>query len=321
MRQMLLATAIALSSVSSVTVAASEYEIKYGGFMYLDYYYSKDFLREDTHGNSNFGVTKAAFLTKVNRGHLAGKFLLGGSKLAKPNADTFGIKVAVLEINDLLDSMMSISIGAQPFLFGLKPNGYAGDRSIRHGLEFSEYVKGGLSGQAGPSLFVNLKPNEMIAIRLGAFDHEPVEKQLKASGLHKNLLAKVEFATGAIRVAAGYEHLFLPLADKSKGIIQAGVSYDTDVFDISLEYFNIHKDISGTEDNESLLVAELTVKAFGDTGLYVDYATALKGKTTTIRGGVTHMLASGLSAQLEYGRDKADSASGNGYAARLRYAL
>ena len=92
--------------------------------------------------------------------------------------------------------------------------------------------------------------------------------------------------------------------DSSETIVDAGIGFGNEFFDISAEYIKIDQDIiGGIMDDESYLVAELTVTPVENVSLYADYGKADEADIETVRVGVSWDKESWLNFKLEVSQD------------------
>lgn len=238
-----------------------------------------------------------------------------------------GIKDTFIEVASINNTKFGMSIGAQPLLFGLKANGYPGDRTITPSLEFmsifGQVGAGGtiasrsfaVSQQAGPSVKFTYNLDQKNRVVFGAFDTAERTSAARNSGssVHQNLALyyKAEdFLGTAVQFFAGAMTRYIGKAvdgttdiGVSRPIYDLGAGYSFGPFDLSLEAISVHKDFAGTTDDEMLLIAETEFHFDERNSVYLDYGSAQKLEIKTLRAGVKHQIDKPLLFQAEFSQD------------------
>ncbi|OYZ22957.1 MAG: hypothetical protein B7Y39_06815 [Bdellovibrio sp. 28-41-41] len=154
----------------------------------------------DRIGLAQFAVGVAA--TVQDNYKFVGLFAADVLSDGKGDGASVGIKDTFVEIEKIGASDFGISVGAQPFLFGLKSNGYPGDHTIQPSIEYmklfgptsdpSAPTRDGrsfaVSQQAGPSAKLTYSLNKDQIFVLGVFDtSENAPAMNRGSAVHENI--------------------------------------------------------------------------------------------------------------------------------------
>jgi hypothetical protein len=293
----------------------SKPSITFGGFVRGDYGSGDRY--PDSRGEDQLGVSKAAFAVTAQHEDIKGVFVVGTERLTDGGASNDGdvdIKDAFIVIGGDKPQGFSFSIGAQALLFGLKPNGYPGDRSLQPSIEFGGAGAFAVSNQAGPSVIGNYRFGPNLVLRFGAFDLDTDNTtNLPAndgSKLTDNLFAQLRvdrlFNTG-LYATAGAESLYVGGAvNDSKAIAAAGVGFKTGPFDASIELTQLDEGIVSALDDEQYLVAELTYDPDPKWSIYTDWAQAKELDADTLRIGAHHQYTDHVTFSAEYSKDTLD---------------
>jgi hypothetical protein len=287
--------------------------VTFGGFIRADYGAGERY--PQARGEDRLGVSKAALAATVNYDRIKGVFVVGTERLTDGNPDNDGnvdIKDAFIVIGDDGKPGLSWSVGAQALLFGLKPNGYPGDRSLQPSIEYGGAGAFAVSQQAGPSLIGTYKFAAPLSVRFGAFDLD-ADNAVGAipaddgSRLTDNLFVQLRsddlFATG-LYATVGAESLYVGGAvDDTRRIFAAGLGWRQGMFDASVELLRLDSEIVGAPDDEQYLVAELTFLPNEQWTVYADWATASELDADTIRVGAHYELMRHLTFSAEYSKD------------------
>jgi len=256
-----------------------------------------------------FGITKAAVKVAHTHENLKGVVVAGTKGTYDGTTDgDMNIKAAFVKASNIAGSGVSISAGVQPLMFGLKPNGYKGDRSIHGSVEYG--TGGGLpvARQAGTSIIANTKVGG-VDLRGGFFKfRKSTSLALSNSGasIDDNYFvqayAKDILSTGFYGVV-GYESVFVNEDARSEAVTTLGLGWKNELIDISAERTTISEAISNTVGDENYTVLELAVKTSENTKVYADYSTTDKTNINTIRTGINYNYADYLMLSLEYSKD------------------
>ena len=295
---------------------ASDIEIETHGFIRADYGNGDRYPQED--GEDLFGISRSALITKAKYENITGVFVIGaelltGSTQNQVNSGDIGIKDAFIVIDKLADGNLSVSVGAQPLLFGLKPNGYPADRSIQGSIEYGATGAFAVSNQAGPSIITDYNLGKSGKLHFALFDSNNAytndSGSTAGSTLTDNFL--IQYSIGnllndRLSLNVGYESL-TGTDNNSNSILTIGAGYKFGQFEISLEHFNIDSNIVGTTSDESYLVAELSYLSANDTLIYLDFSQADQINTDTFRLGGVIPYNKLLSFMIEYSNDSIDT--------------
>ena len=179
--------------------SSKDIELTIGGWMQIDYGVGSD-RYGDRKGDDVLGVSQYAAVTQVQFDeNISFVGVVGGTVLSNGANEDFEIRDAFMVWDNFLDvEGLTIKAGAQPILFGLKPNGYPGDRSLQSSVEYGANGLFAVSQQAGPAIVVS-KNIEIIDIDLagtisvGTFDHDTENDTMTdGSSLTDNLFAQIK---------------------------------------------------------------------------------------------------------------------------------
>lgn len=132
-----------------VLPVGSSVDVVLHGFARVDYGVGNRF--GDAAGDDQFGISKMALVTETRWEDFSFVGVLGATILADQPVDT-ELKDIFVTWRNLFGSKASLRAGAEPLLFGLKPAGYPGDRSLVPSIEFGGAGAFAVSNQAGTSL-------------------------------------------------------------------------------------------------------------------------------------------------------------------------
>jgi hypothetical protein len=283
--------------LSSAVWAADDLpDVDVGGFIRVDYGAGDRY--PESRGEDRLGVSKAALAISAQQDDIKGVFVIGTEALTDGNPNNDGnvdIKDAFIVLGAGKQTGFWFSLGAQPLLFGLKPNGYPGDHSLQPSIEYGGAGGFAVSNQAGPSLIGTYGFTPSQSVRFGAFDLDRGNGQAPptdGSNISDNLFIQwrgSQLGGTGLYATAGVEMLYVGGAvDDSAALFAAGLGYRQGPFDISLEATRLDSDIVGTADNELYLVAELAFKPNQDWTLYFDVANADELDANTYRLGADY---------------------------------
>ena len=290
-------TLLAVCLVSTANAGMNDIDVGVGGFIRFDYGNGDRYALD---GDDHIGISKVALALSAKKDNVEVVFVLG----SEPNSNTAGTgnvetKDAFLVIHDAAPGL-NFSLGAQPFLFGLKPNGYPSDRSIIGSVEYGAGGAAGISGQAGPSAIAQYHIGS-VELRLGIFEGTG---DVAASD---NSLLQLRYShpgSGGFYGVVGVESL-----DGDK-VSTLGLGFDMGMFDISAEAFMLDQDAvvkaggNAVTDDETYTVLELTYNSSANTSFYVDVSNADVAEIDAVRVGAILKAESGLVYRLEWSSDE-----------------
>ncbi len=332
-----IASAVVLAStlVSAPTFAQelSEVEVTVGGFTRVDY--SNGDRYSDRQGEDQLGISRAALAVTAKHENVTGVFVAGTEVLTNDNETTDGnidIKDAYLVLEKVGGSPVTFSVGAQPLLYGLKPNGYPFDHSLQESIEYGAQGAFAVANQFGPSLIAYADAGD-FNFRGGFFDLTPyvseeTDPEAEGASLVDSFFFQVKGEnvgnTGLYGVL-GYEQLFVTEENDAEQIYSIGLGWKNAAFDISVEYIELENavvtrndlissfletgiDAEATGDDENYIVIETSYKPTEDVNLYVDYAEASEVlEATTVRVGIDYWTSKHLKLTAEYAQDDLDN--------------
>ena len=326
-------TVFSLLAIAAATVHADQFpgEYEIGGWIRADYGNGDRYA--DADGEDNLGVSQAALLGKWTYENLEAILLLGGTNLTADSTDgdgDVGIKDAFIVWREIGGSGLTLSAGAQPLLFGLKPNGFPGDRSLQPSLEYGGAGGFAVAQQAGPSVILSYAAGDRVTLRGGLFDtSSSTAAYFEATGLggidgssvSKNYFAQLELQSGdeqGVYFALGYEGRYVgDEIDSTEPILDLGVGFKNKWFDLSVEYVQLDRNITRTLDDEAYGIAELTLMPTDRLQLYFDYAEAEERALETLRAGLRYQISKPLNFKFEYSEDELGNGSIDGVDVRL----
>ena len=272
----------------------------------------------ESQGEDTLGVSQAALLGKWSRDNVEAILLIGGTNLTADDSDgDIGIKDAFIVWKEIGGSKLSLSVGAQPLFFGLKPNGFPGDRSLQPSIEFGGAGGFAVAQQAGPSVIFEVEAHRNFSIRGGLFDTSSSTAEyfrdtglgrIDGSSIEKNYFVQAEVGLGdretGFYAVAGFEGRYVGGAiDSTEPIVDVGAGYRSRYFDLSVEYILLDEAIVGTADEEAYAIAELTVEPADRLSLHFDYAMADEADLQTLRAGLTYEILKDFRFRVEYSDD------------------
>ena len=330
-----IASAIVLAStfvsVSTFAQEISEVEVSVGGFTRIDYGNGDRY--PESQGEDQLGVSRAAVVVSAKHENVEGVFVAGTEILSNDDPNTDGnidIKDAFLVLKEVGGSPVTFSVGAQPLLFGLKPNGYPSDHSLQPSVEYGAGGAFPVANQAGPSIIAYASSGD-FTFRGGVFELSPYTTTIPdedGSTITDNFFFQVKGEnvgnTGLYGVL-GYESVFVTPENDGEQIYTIGLGWKNDVFDVSLEYIELEAatafdrsvvvpiieglgdgELDG--DDENYLIFETSVKASEDLSFYFDYAEASELlELTTVRVGVDYWTSKYVKLSAEYAQDEFDN--------------
>jgi len=326
----------ALLVPAGAMAAGDDVKLNVGGFIWADAGFGD---RYESSDDDRLGVFKTAVTISPEYKNTRGVLVLGADDIFGEDAGSngsnsgdFKAQEAFVGIKwDALGGSLDVTAGKQPILFGLKPNGWVGDRSITFGPEFGGANGTNVSGQvqtaiiadwsfgadSGGSMVSSVGPEGVWVFRFGAFDTDgdtSITDNWFGQVRAENLLG-----TG-IYGSVGYEQV--DVAGSSESIISVGAGWRWDKLDLSLEYQGIDQNIvSGLADDETQFIAEATYNINQDWSVYVDYAVQDEAETDSIRVGGTWMYNQHVDFTMEYSDDSYDIGAFDGSSIDLRMAF
>lgn len=304
-----------------------ELDISIGGFIRADYGNGDRY--PENQGEDRLGITRAALAATATYENVKGVFVVGTEVTSEADANTDGnvdIKDAFIVISELGGSPFNLSVGAQPLLFGLKPNGYPADHTIQASVEYG--AGGGLAvaNQAGPSIIVDANFGA-VNIRGGFFDVDSetsVTLSDNGSALTDNFFVQAYFsdiAGSGVYGVAGVETIYVDEVNDAESITSIGLGWKNDVFDLSAEYITLDETINGTVDEETYTVVEAAFKVTKALNFYFDYSTADVAEFDTIRTGLNYDYNKHTVFTIEYSQDNFELSANDVDSVDLRIAI
>jgi hypothetical protein len=311
---------------TSIAVSDIPVTVGFSGFIRADYGSGNRYPKSD--GEDRLGISKSFLVLTADTEDVRAILDFGASALTdtdvNPNDDgRVGIKDAFIIVGAGHPTGFSFSAGAQPLLFGLKPNGYPGDSSLTPNIDYGAAGGFAVSQQAGPSIIGNYKFTPDESLRFGAFDLvannalNGYTTATNGSKLKDNLFLLWRgnnlFATG-LYATAGAERLYVGTAngrvvDDSKPIFSAGVGFKQGIVDVSVEYIHLDKNIVNTESDERYIRAAVSVQPATDWTVYGDYSNGHELGASTYRIGGSWQFRRHLALTLEYSKDQYKSSN------------
>ena len=295
-----------LVSSSCLAIEVGEVDITLGGFIRADAGTGDRY--SDQYGDDFIGVSKAALSVNTSYENVEGVFVIGTEidTSGLPDADgNIDIKDAFVVMNDLPGNL-TFSIGAQPLLFGLKPEGYPGDTSLQSSVEYGAGGAFPVSNQAGPSMIGVFGFSEIIDLRLGVFDQSNYAPDVdEGSGWGDNLFIELNMESeSGLFASAGYETLYRDITEQGEPIWHAGIGYKTSQFQISAEYMKLDAAINRTLKDDNYTIVELQYNISHDWEAYLDWSEADQISVETTRAGARYHWNNHFFFSMEYAKDE-----------------
>ncbi|WP_281556127.1 hypothetical protein [Thalassomonas sp. RHCl1] len=294
----------------------SGFSFKFGRFIRADAGHGDRY--GDGHGDDRLGITKAALAITSEYENITGVFVVGTeiTSLDDPNEDgDVDIKDAFIVIKDFGWQGFDVTMGAQPLLIGLKPEGYPGDHSIQGSIEYGAGDAFAFSNQAGPALTADWRYSDTQRIRVGVFDQKDyfnsgsVDVTLAEEGSDISDNYYLQW-TGSSLFGSGfyanlvYESRYLGgMINNNEDIWAAGLGWQQGAVDLSLEYVSLDKAFNATLKDESYLIAESSYAVSEKTGIYFDYSAADELDLKTYRLGLNYFYNPHTTFSVEYSED------------------
>jgi hypothetical protein len=238
------------------------------------------------------------------------------------NNGSAGIKDAFIIVGANNKTGFSFSVGAQPLLFGLHPNGYPGDSSLQANIDYGADGAFAVSQQAGPSIIFNYKFTPDESLRFGAFalaesNATNTTQATNGSKIKDNLFILWRgnnIGDTGLYATVGAERIYVGasggpiggegfLVDGSKTIYSAGAGFKNDFIDASVEYIHLDGAIVNTEDDERYIRAHVAVTPAPQWTAYADYSNGHELGASTYRVGAFWQFRKHLRFTAEYSKD------------------
>jgi hypothetical protein len=321
--------------LADVNVSVDNVPVTLGwsGFIRADYGNGDRFPVAD--GEDRLGFTKSLLVLSADTEDIHTILDFGGTGLTQSQGGTdIGIKDAFIVIGTG-STGFSVSAGAQPLLFGLRPNGYPGDSSLQPNIDYggaSGTASFAVSQQAGPAVIGTYKFTPDLSIRFGAFDLAEsntgnTTSATSGSKIKDNLFILLRgnnLGGTGLYGTVGAERIYVGLpggplgtqgggpvggamVNDSKNIDSAGVGFKQDIFDISVEYIHLDAAIVNTRDAERYIRAHASVQPGTHWTLYADFSNGHEIEESDYRFGAIWQFRRHLSFTAEYSRDHYNS--------------
>jgi hypothetical protein len=333
------ATAISMigsaSALADTTVSLDDVPVTLGfsGFIRADYGNGDRYSVAD--GEDRLGFTKSLLLLTATTQDIRAVLDFGGTGLSQSQGGSdIGIKDAFIVIGGDKVTGFSVSAGAQPLLFGLKPNGYPSDSSLQANIDYGGAGAFAVSQQAGPSVIGTYKFTPDLSVRFGAFDLAEsntgdAATATSGSKIGDNLFVLLRgnnLGDTGLYGTVGLERIYVGLAggplgtqgggpiggamiNGSKAIYSAGVGFKQKAFDVSVEYIHLDQSIVNTQSGERYIRAHASVQPVTDWIVYVDYSNGHEINVADTRLGAIWQFRRHLSLTGEYSRDEHKSSN------------
>lgn len=300
-------------------------DVDIGGFIRGDIGFGDRYT--EAAGEDRIGVSKAALVTVAKSGDVKGVFVIG----TEVTSELLGTTNGNVDIKDAFivwgDDKLNFSLGAQPLLFGLKPEGYPGDHSIQASVEYGAGGAFAVSNQAGPSAIVNWSYNEDNSLRAGVFDSKSyapagfLQDAEDGSSLVDNVVLQwrsSNIASSGVYAVIGLESVYVGGNVNDTGNVSTlGVGWKNSQIDLSFEYFALDDIVQGTVEDEQFLVIEAMYIADEKWKLYLDYSEADILEIETVRLGLNYDYSHNLMLSAEMAQDDVAGESVDSFDFRL----
>jgi hypothetical protein len=307
---------------ATVTVDDVPVDLAFSGFVRADFGTGDRY--PTAYGEERFGSSKDLLLLSATTEDIQAILDFGGTIFNDGvNNGSAGIKDAFIIIGANNKTGLSWSVGAQPLLFGLHPNGYPGDSSLQANVDYgSNRGSFAVSQQAGPAIIFNYKFTPDLSVRFGAFDlaasnatnvttatnGSKIKDNLFILGRGDNLGGTGLYATvGAERIYVGASGTPIGGAgyavDDSKTIYSAGVGWKNDFIDASVEYIHLAAAIVDEESDERYIRAHVAVSPAPQWTIYADYSNGHELGVSDYRVGAFWQFRKHLRFTAEYSKD------------------
>jgi hypothetical protein len=316
-----LASNLALAD-ATVTVDDVPVNLAFSGFVRADFGTGNRYPVAD--GEQRFGSSKNLLLLSATTEDVQAILDFGGTIFNDGvNNGSVGIKDAFIVVGANNKTGFSFSVGAQPLLFGLHPNGYPSDSSLQANIDYGADGGFAVSQQAGPSIIGNYRFTPDESLRFGAFalaesNSVNVTTATNGSKIADNLFLLWRgnhLGNTGLYATAGFERIYVgvaggplgnvggPVIDTSKTIYSAGAGFKNDLVDVSLEYIHLDATIANTANDERYLRAHVAVTPAPQWTAYADYSDGHELGATTYRIGGKWQFRRHLALTAEYSKD------------------
>jgi hypothetical protein len=319
----------ATTTFADVKVSVDDYpiDVAFSGFIRADYGNGNRYSVAD--GEDRLGFTKSLLLMSATSGDIKAVLDFGGTGLSQSfGGSDIGIKDAFIVIGANQATGFSLSAGAQPLLFGLKPNGYPSDSSLQANVDYGADGAFAVSQQAGPSVIGTYQFTPDLSVRFGVFDLAEnntgnTTTATNGSKIGYNnfvLLRANNIAATGLYATVGAERIYVGLAggplgtqgggpvggsvvDGSKNIFSGGVGFKQSLFDVSVEYIHLDAAIVNTQSSERYIRAHAALMPAPEWTAYADYSNAHELGVSTYRVGGNWQFRKHLAFTAEYSKD------------------
>jgi len=319
-------TGVALAD-AQLTVDDYPVTLSFSGFIRADYGNGDRYAVAD--GEDRLGFTKSLLLLSATTQDVQAVIDFGGTGLSQTfGGSDIGIKDAFIVIGADKTTGFALSAGAQPLLFGLRPNGYPSDSSLQANIDYGADGAFAVSQQAGPSVIGIYKFTPDISVRFGVFDlaqsntgnTTTATSGAKIGDNNFILLRGTNLAGTGLYGTLGFERIYVGLnggplgtqgggpvggaqIDDSKNIYSAGIGYKQGIVDASVEYIHLDAAIVNTESSERYIRAHVAVNPAPAWTVYADYSNAHELGVSDYRIGGSWQLRKHLAFTAEYSKD------------------
>jgi len=306
---------------ASVTVDDVPVNLAFSGFVRADFGTGDRYPTE--YGEQRFGSSKDLLLLSATTEDIQAILDFGGTIFNDGvNNGSAGIKDAFIIVGANNKTGFSFSVGAQPLLFGLHPNGYPGDSSLQANIDYGADGAFAVSQQAGPSIIFNYKFTPDESLRFGAFalaesNATNTTQATNGSKIKDNLFILWRgnnIGDTGLYATVGAERIYVGasggpiggegfLVDGSKTIYSAGAGFKNDFVDASVEYIHLDGAIVNTQDDERYIRAHVAVTPAPQWTAYADYSNGHELGASTYRVGAFWQFRKHLRFTAEYSKD------------------
>jgi hypothetical protein len=312
---------------AQLTVDDYPVTLAFSGFVRADYGTGDRYSVAD--GEDRLGFTKSLLLLSATTQDIQAVLDFGGTGLSQAFGGTdIGIKDAFIVIGADKTTGFTLSAGAQPLLFGLRPNGYPSDSSLQANIDYGADGAFAVSQQAGPSVIGVYKFTPDLSIRFGVFDlaQSNTGNTTTATGGSKIgdnnfvLLRGTNLGGTGLYGTLGFERIYVGLAggplgtqgggpvgglqiDGSKNIYSAGVGFKQGIVDARVEFVHLDAAIVNTQSSERYIRAHLDVSPAPQWTVYADYSDGHQLGASDYRVGGIWQFRKHLSLTAEYSKD------------------
>lgn len=321
-------TAAATLADAQVSVENVPIDLGFSGFVHADYGTGNRY--STAVGQDRLGVTKSLLLLTASTEDVQAILDFGGTVLTDSNVapanggNNVGIKDAYVVIGAGKPTGFSFLAGAQPLLFGLRPNGYPSDSSLQGNIDYGAGGAFAVSQQAGPAVIGIYKFTPDLSLRFGTFDlaqsnainnTTPATNGSKLKDNFFILLRAKNLADTGLYGTLGGERIYVgasgflvglsstPVVDASRTIYSVGIGLKQSIFDVSVEYIHLAAAIVNTQSDESYIRAHAEVQPLPRWTAYADYSNAHELGASTYRIGGAWQFRRHLGLTVEYSKD------------------